>query len=145
MLYFIENYTVFFDKTLMYTSLFIYNCQSSFSYAKKLHKKREHMFWKTRNEVALKVTPPKCLYYRQKMIQRYFTTINVCLFSLGGGNLKVLIIEARSKIIKCFWQKFERLFEDEKLLMHTKYINKVLKTKIAHLVVKRSSFISVNS
>jgi hypothetical protein len=43
------------------------------------------------------------------------------------------------------WQKFERLFEDIKLSIHKKNISKVMQTKIAHLVVKRSSFISVNS
>jgi hypothetical protein len=55
--------------------------------------------------------PLKCLYYRQKMIQRYFTIIKFCLFLLGDGNLKILA-EARSKIINNFWQKFERLFGD---------------------------------
>jgi hypothetical protein len=79
----------------------------------------------------------KCLYYRQKMILRYFTITKFCLFSLCGGSLKILT-EARSR-------NFERLFEDKKLLMHKKYINKVMQTKIAHLIIKRSSSISVNS
>jgi hypothetical protein len=34
--------------------------------------------------------PLKCLYYRQKMTQRYFTLIKVGLFSLDGGKLKIL-------------------------------------------------------
>jgi hypothetical protein len=59
----------------------------------------------------------KCLHYRQKMIQRYFTIIKLCLFSLGDGNLKILT-ETRSKIMKKICQKFERLFEDKKLLIH---------------------------
>jgi hypothetical protein len=66
------------------------------------------------------------------------------LFSLGGGYLKILT-EARSKIVEKFWQKFERLFEDKKLYIHKKYINKDMETKIAHLLVKKSSFISANS
>jgi hypothetical protein len=32
--------------------------------------------------------PLKCLYYRQKMIQGYFTVIKFYLLSLGGGNVK---------------------------------------------------------
>jgi hypothetical protein len=38
------------------------------------------------------------------------------------------------------WQKFERLFENKKLLIHKKYINKFMRTKIAHLVVKKIVF-----
>jgi hypothetical protein len=87
--------------------------------------------------------PLKCLYYCQKMIQRYFTIIKLCLFSFGDGNLKILA-EAGSKIIKEIWREFERLLRTKKLLMHKKYFNKVMQTKIAHLIIKRSSFISAN-
>jgi hypothetical protein len=55
---------------------------------------------------------------------------------LGGGNLKILT-EARSKIIKKNWQKFERLFKDKSLPIHKKYVDKVMQTKIAHIEVKR--------
>jgi hypothetical protein len=48
----------------------------------------------------------KRLHYCQKMMQRYFTIIKFCLFSLGGGNLTILT-EARSEIIKIFWQRFD--------------------------------------
>jgi hypothetical protein len=78
------------------------------------------------------------------MIQRYFTIKILRLFSLVGGNLKILT-EARSKMVKTFWQKFKRLFESKKMLMHKKYINNIMQNKIAHLVVKRLSFISVDS
>jgi hypothetical protein len=71
------------------------------------------------------------------MIQIYVTIIKFYLFSLGGGDLKILT-EARSKIIK-------GLFEDKKLSIHKNYIKKAMKTKITHPVVKGSSFISVNS
>jgi hypothetical protein len=69
--------------------------------------------------------PLKYLHYRPKNDQKYFTIIKSCLFSLGGGNLKILT-EVCSKIIKKNWQKFERLFEDKKLLIHKKYFNKVM-------------------
>jgi hypothetical protein len=72
----------FFDKTLMYASLLFYNCQSSFSYAKKLHKRRERIFWKTINKVELWLMPLKCLYYCQKVIQSRYTTMKFLHFHL---------------------------------------------------------------
>jgi hypothetical protein len=53
------------------------------------------------------------------MIQIYFTIIEFCLFSLGVGCLKMLT-EARLKIIKKNWQKFEHPFEHKKLLIRKK-------------------------
>jgi hypothetical protein len=67
---------------------------------------------------------------------KIFIIIKFCPFSLDGGHLTILT-EARSKTIKILWQKFEQLFDDKKLSMHKMYINKIIQTKIAHVLAKR--------